>query len=74
MQEKMRPLAFVCGVEWYDTVDSEQRYSRGDLQGLKYLFSLMTNSEEGFSSISFGFHIFEKYAVNISITLATCRT
>ena len=60
MQYKMRPLAFVCGVEWYDTVGSEQRYSRGDLQDLKYLFTLMTDLEEAFSSISFGFHIFEK--------------
>ena len=55
MQEKLRPLASVCGVEWYDTVESKQPYSRGDLQDLKNLFTLMTNLEEAFLGISLGF-------------------
>ena len=31
------------GPQWYNTVDSRERYSRGDLQNLKYLFTLVSN-------------------------------
>ena len=34
------------GPEWYDTVDSKQTYSRGDLQDLKYLYTLMNNARK----------------------------
>lgn len=34
------------GPEWYDTVDSKQHYSRGDLQDLKYLFTLLNNAKK----------------------------
>ena len=34
------------GPEWYDTVDSKQTYSRGDLQDLKYLNTLMNNARK----------------------------
>ena len=32
--------------EWYDTVDSKQPCSRGDLQDLKYLHTLMNNARK----------------------------
>ena len=31
------------GPDWYNTIDSKERYSRGDLQHLKYLFTLVNN-------------------------------
>lgn len=34
------------GPDWYDTVDSKQHYSRGDMQNLKYLFTLMNNAKK----------------------------
>ena len=33
------------GPEWYDTINSKERYSRGDLQYLKYFFTLISNVE-----------------------------
>ena len=34
------------GPEWYDTVDSKQRYARSDLQDIKYFFTLIKNLEQ----------------------------
>ena len=49
------------GPQWYNSVNSKERYSRGDLQNLKYLFTLVSNVKndatmsedvtEGFSRI-----------------------
>ena len=34
------------GSEWYDTGDLKQAYSRGDLQDLKYLYTLVNNARK----------------------------
>ena len=34
------------GPQWYNTVDSKERYARGDLQDLKYLFTLVNNMKK----------------------------
>lgn len=34
------------GPEWYDTIDSKQHYSRGDMQDLKYLFTLVNDAKK----------------------------
>ena len=34
------------GPQWYNTVDSKERFSRGHLQDLKYLFTLVSNMKK----------------------------
>ena len=34
------------GPEWYDTMDMKQPFSRGDLQDLKYLYTLLRNARK----------------------------
>ena len=46
IRQKINSRTTDQGPEWYDTVDPKQPFSRGDLQDLKHLFTLMNNARK----------------------------